>query len=317
MVTNRKPTKKIPSNKRSNNVKSPHIHSDSIGLVFRLFEKALNIQGTSANRLNKTSELLSEMTDKVSLFEDPLDPFEIENRLLNSQDVAEISIHLNFNEEWERLGASNDCESGWEYFLYFLSMIPMNYASHTKKAASLDEIKIKIISKASELADLLMQQEFEFTRLYKDEHGASPFDGMIFSQFISYRLYLILKRYDEIAEEGLEADNLAHEVLSLYKTEPTVFLSEVLKRYVKTLESAKLPLHSKVDLSIRHGKINLREYTKRVVFDLTSAFWQLRRAPNKEAAILTNIVLNLYGSEMVSANDISQMRKKQRRKYYK
>lgn len=118
------------------------------------------------------------------------------------------------------------------------------------------------------------------------------------------------------------ADDIAKKcVIGLCLVNPTNFLVDILQVYADVIESNDIDIENKALLHPRFtsGKLTFKEFTKRVVYFLLEQNWPKikRRAPNKETAIVVNIIVGLRGANTVTANDITQMNRKTRRRYYK
>lgn len=105
--------------------------------------------------------------------------------------------------------------------------------------------------------------------------------------------------------------------LGLYLAEPESVIPAILRDIANRIEVSKFQEEVKFSMNFTKGKLNEKEFAKRVVFFLLSNLWPTKLSPNKETAFIVNNLLDLKGKNIVTANDISQMNKKTRRKYYK
>lgn len=103
------------------------------------------------------------------------------------------------------------------------------------------------------------------------------------------------------------------------KTYPIPTLASYLRGLVRLLErhGKNIDPEEEKIMDAFSRKPTLKEFAKRYIFSLLHEHIKSRQAPNKETAIMVNVLLNLPGDQQVTPNDISQMRKNERRTYYK
>lgn len=226
---------------------------------------------------------------------------------------SEAGLRLTRNKALEKIAFSIG-EENWAELANFFSKLPSDFKRYAIRPRVLEKRRKQQITLCNNLATML--EKSNWTDL--DCFPESAFLGLLAKQVLSIEWFWALcsLRYGE--RTAIDATRVAKKCLyPLYYADSTKVLTRLLRGYAKALEEWKPEPEVKVFFHFAYGKLNEKEFVKRVVFFLLHKELKQQRAPNIETAIVVNIVLGLRGKNAVTANDITQMNKKTRRAYFK
>lgn len=201
----------------------------------------------------------------------------------------------------------------WEELVGFFSKLDITYEEHIRRPKDIEKQFKNQITLCHKLAMSLEDYNPHNWCQLLD----SPFSGLIAKEVFNEDWLYALQSTERTYAPAVAKDIVTRCFIRLYLADPATFLARTLREYAAILESFSIDNHSAALLKVAHGKINFKEFTKRIVFNMIKACWPSKRAPNKETAYIVNIILGLDGNDSVTGNDISQMNKKTRRTYYK
>lgn len=201
------------------------------------------------------------------------------SRLEDSSEIGAIFKHIT-------------CDK--DSLLFDLAFIPFQYQDQPYTA--LKRKTQKVITKARELSGLL--HEANLGQWYE------PHPGMILTNLVN------LSPEPTRVKEALRKQHM----LWLSPMRPEVFLSALLECFSNALEQEPVRNEELIE-KFSYGKHNLKEFTKRRVFHCIKSRWRPERGANKATALIVNLLLDLKGSDQVTANDITQMNRWERKKY--
>lgn len=275
-----------------------------------------------AQKYNKRPETLEEIRDKF-FGQSGSD----ENELVFNRVYGELSVgkHRNlFRMEagLEEAGhapkaiekiANEIGVENWRMILGILSSLPSDYERKVRKPRELAISLDKISRLSDELSTLI--EENKLHDLFSDLE--SPMNGIIAKHIISENWVDALESLNSKYCPNIAYDIAKKCFYGLLLIDPSKHLSLILKEYGEILRKAEIDERTSAMMLFAGGKLSLKEFVKRVTFFLLSSYSNRKVSPNKETAIAVNVVLGLSGKYIVTANHISQMNKKTRRKYYK
>ncbi len=204
----------------------------------------------------------------------------------------------------------------WQELVRIFTRIPLDYAGHNRRYRDVIALQKRIVKKCRELSKLL--STYNTSNWYFDLES-SPLHGMVIEElFDKYWLSIIESMRFAYRNGEIALDILRRHFVGLFLLDPSPLLFRLLDKYANAIESEKMDTRSKALFQFTYGKLTLKEFTKRVVFFFLQYYWPpKKRAPNKEAALIVNGILGLSGKKMVTANDITQMNKQNRRRYHR
>jgi hypothetical protein len=209
----------------------------------------------------------------------------------------------------------------WNQVVESLSQVPRAYEEQVQRPIDIAGHLANQIKLCRQLANSL--EAHNPSTLYQDLES-SPIYGVVAKEVFQIGVFgQNLAR----AIEGLPQAHGSQVALRIAQgclyplmfVDPSTHLTNLLRAYADALERGQIDREIPILLRFLGRKQSPREFAKRIVFCLLNSNWpdKLRRPPNKETALLVNIILNLQGRSAVTANDISQMNKSTRRRYYK
>lgn len=211
----------------------------------------------------------------------------------------------------------------WAQLVDIFASLLRAYEEHVARPREIVRNARKVISQCRALAKLF--EEFDASDLSawgpEDGHMASTFHGLV-ARHILHRFWVqaleaLPKAYTPAAAEEIAK----YCVWNLYLSPPEKLLTGMLRDYANLLETFDFGTVTATlnNPSLTRGKLTEKEFVKRTTFVLLDGLRTKKggRAPNKETAIVVNVILGLTGRRAVTANDISQMNKSTRRQYYK
>lgn len=211
----------------------------------------------------------------------------------------------------------------WKELLGIFYALPSEFQNKVRRPGEIAASERRQVRYCRKLADAL-EQHNPFT-LRQDIHS-SPFSGLIARELLresgfGKSLVNVLEVLPRAYKPAIAIEMIKQCIFGLWLADPTPVLVRTLRAFADAIEKGKMDPATAAMLfpQFTQGKLNVKEFTKRVVFFLLEHNWPetSRRPPNKETALVVNVILGLRGKRAVTANDISQMNKKTRRRYYK
>lgn len=226
---------------------------------------------------------------------------------------SEAGLRFTKNMALEKIAFSIG-EERWAELAGIFTQLPSDFTNYVQRPRELLETRNQQIVLSNKLASML--DKSKFTHL--DNILDSPFSGLLAKQVLSIEWYWALRSLRHSSRSIEDATHVAkHCLLPLYLADITKVMCRMLRGYAKALKNWKPESRVAAMLQFAYGKLNEREFVKRIVFFLLSKELKQQRAPNKETALIVNLVLGLRGKNAVTANDITQMNKRNRRRYFK
>lgn len=219
--------------------------------------------------------------------------------------------------------AAQFAPSEWTRLIGIFASLLEHYADRVVKPRAIMRNARKTVSQCRALATLL--ETFDASSLSawapEDGPGASTFHGMV-ARHVLHRYWVqALEALRSAVHPAVAQDIAQHCVWNLVLTPPEKLLTGLLRDYANKVENFKLGTATSLlnNPLFTRGKLTEKEFVKRMVFFLLHGLAPKtrRRAPNKETAIVANIILGLSGRSAVTANEVCQMNKSTRRQYYK
>jgi hypothetical protein len=225
-----------------------------------------------------------------------------------------------FHKEIEKIAETVGVKK-WNQLVGALSQVPKAYEEQIQRPIEIARNFTNQVKLCRQLAESL--EAHNPSTLYQDI-ASSPIYGVVAKEIFRIGVF---GRNLARAIEGLPRAYGSQVALDIAKgclyplmlVDPSTHLTKVLRAYADALERGPIDREIITLLSFLGRKQSSKEFAKRIVFYMLQSNWphQLKRPPNKETALLVNIILNLQGRSAVTANDISQMNKSTRRSYYK
>lgn len=202
--------------------------------------------------------------------------------------------------------------SSWRKITNMFLKLEEEFETKFKSFQNLEDIVIKQKELALNLAESLKQSNLH---KYFDEIG-SPFDGLLAKHSFDSNIINQIEFALSLKTKE-DSDKIATGILLGISGDNSIqALSKTLSDYAEKLaNSFTKEYFDKVNKLYSNKKISFKEFVKKRVFDILRDVWPNDRNPNKETATISNLILGLDGQESISPNDISQMNKKNRKKY--
>lgn len=209
-------------------------------------------------------------------------------------------------------------ENRWRELVSIFGDLPGDYELFVKRPALLLKAKKKLTKQCRDMADLMERENLE----PQTEFFESPFHGLLAKQIFTIEWFWALQGLRFRCRTPKDAADVASRCfLGLYMTSPSKAISRILRGYAGALDTWKPGNREAAILYFAYGRLNKKEFVKRVVFFLLNLELNPSNkkggAPNKETAAIVNAILGLRGQKSVKANNITQMNKKTRAKYHK
>jgi hypothetical protein len=229
---------------------------------------------------------------------------------------ASLGMRLTRSPELEGIAERIGPDVWNESFVPTLAHLPFEFANRIKKPAELVANRERLIRVCENAARLIESLSLD----PQTDVLASPFYGLLAKQVLTIEWYWALHalRRDTMGPADRGTIQIASNALyGLLMTDPARALVRLLRGYSAALKQWEPERELQGLLFFANGKLSKKEFVKRVVFFLLDQSLKSRRAPNKETALVANMILGLRGKAAITANDITQMNKKTRRNYHK
>ena len=237
------------------------------------------------------------------------------NRPVYFQPVGPRLDALRNNQELEPIRRTLGNEN-WNQLTLFFMGLPDDYRGLGGRARDVRKQQNQVARKCRDLSQLLEARDPE--QWHTKSFSPSPLNGAVARFILNSDLVLALDCLRERYPANKAYKKLEHLFSGIYLLDASHFLSHFLRYYADTIE--REPFSQYYQLLFQHtgGKLSLKEFTKRAVFESLKQKWPRRliRPPNKETALVVNAILNLKGKAAVTPNDITQMNKAVRRHYH-
>lgn len=246
----------------------------------------------------------------VADFDDQLDRLRKYRESLN---VDQVSRNPPLNKIMRVIG-----EKRWNKLAEIFLDLPNDFELYVRRPREVHKAKLRMAKQCRNLAALIASDSLDnLTDFYE-----SPFNGLVAKQVFTIDWFLALQALRYSRPTVKDALNIANKCFyGLYLVDASRTLVRMLRGYADALDIWKPAYRVKVLHTFAYGKLDKEEFVKRAVFFLLAREMNLVKplgcAPNQATAAIVNIVLRLRGKSKVTANNITQMNKKTRTKYYK
>lgn len=273
-----------------------------INLISRFVEKAAKTRDTAAFRYAQREKAATELFNFRTT--------RTQNRRYRTLESAFNT--LNASPELTHVRSAVG-KRRWPTLADFFIGLPDEYDKLGGRIEEVHKRQMRVAQLSRELADLLKDHRPE----QYQESLTSKFQGLVAKHIMTPAWAESLDALRDRYAPLVARDKLRRIFMGVYLLDPSTLLTQLLKRYADVIEREPFNKYYLLLFRYTHGKLTKKEFVKRTVFAFLQHYWSKRRAPNKEAALIANAVLGLRGAAAVTANDITQMNKKTRRRYYK
>lgn len=202
--------------------------------------------------------------------------------------------------------------SNWKKIYKRLQKLYDDYKNRHKNIKNIKQT----VQKQQKLARQLAQSISESNLNNYFDEDISPFYGIIARHSFNSAVIEMLESFPNNHSQD-ESDKAALGIYFSMDGDSSIrALSASLDDYADKLqEFFTNDYFNRIKNEYSYKNINFKEYVKSTVFKILKQYWPHDSNPNKETALISNLILGLKEEDKIKPNDISQKNRNTRKKY--